>query len=120
MTYSVTWPSTLPPMPLSNYSETLGIQTIRTSPDLGPSKLRRRASRPDQVQVTYNMSSLQVETLRTFVQDTLRGTIRFGWTHPRKGSVVEARFVPSGDQYFTVSYIAPDYWAVSFTLEIMP
>jgi len=119
--YNFIWPTSLPQMPLDSYSETTGVSVIRTQPDSGPAKMRRRARRPDTLSVQYNMSTSQVETLRAFVQDTLRGTTRFGYTHPRTGSIVEVRIIPQGDgQMYTTSYILPDYWRVSLELEVLP
>ena len=121
MAYTYIWPPTLPQMPLSNYSETTGVLVIRTQPDVGPAKMRRRGQRPDVLNVQYDMSTAQVETLRSFIQDTLRGTTRFGYTHPRTGQVVEVRVVPQGDgQFFTTSYLLPNYWQVSLQLEVLP
>jgi hypothetical protein len=121
MAYSYIWPPSLPQKPLSNYSETTGVQVIRTQPDLGPAKQRRRAQRPDTMSVQFDMSTAQVETLRVFIQDTLRGTARFGFTHPRTQAVVEVRIVPqSGGEMYTTSYLLPDYWQVSLQLEVLP
>jgi hypothetical protein len=108
-------------MPLDNYSETTGVLLIRTQPDSGPAKMRRRGVRPDTLSVQYNMSTAQVETLRDFVQNSLQGITRFGYTHPRTGQVVEVRIIPQGDgQLFTTAYILPDYWQVSLQLEVLP
>lgn len=94
---------------------------IRTQPDLGPAKQRRRAQRPDTMSVKFDMSTTQVETLRAFIQDTLRGTARFGFTHPRTLQVVEVRVVPQGGgEMYTTSYLLPNYWQVSLQLEILP
>lgn len=121
MAYTYIWPTSLPQMPLDSYSETIGVLTIRTPMDAGPAKMRRRGTKPDKLSVQYNMSTTQVATLRTFVQDTLKGTIRFGYTHPRTGHVVEVRIVPQGDgELFSVSYILPNYWQVSLELEVLP
>lgn len=121
MAYTYIWPPTLPQMPLNNYSETTGVLVIRTQPDAGPAKMRRRGQRPDTLNVQYDMSTAQVETLRSFIQDTLQGTTRFGYTHPRTGQVVEVRVVPQNDgQMFTTSYLLPNYWQVSLQLEVLP
>ena len=121
MAYSYIWPSSLPQRPLNNYSETTGVMVIRTQPDLGPAKQRRRAQRPDTMSVKFDMSTTQVETLRAFIQDTLRGTARFGFTHPRTLQIVEVRVVPqSGGEMYTTSYLLPNYWQVSLQLEILP
>jgi hypothetical protein len=121
MAYVYVWPPSLPQKPLTNYSETTGVMVLRTAPDAGPSKQRRRSQRLDTMSVQYNLSTAQVETLRSFIQDTLRGTIRFGFTHPRTNQVVEVRVVPQSDgAMFTTSYVLPELWAVSLQLEILP
>lgn len=119
--YTVIWPPSLPQRPLDSYSETSGVMVIRTQPDLGPAKQRRRAQRPDTMSLQFNMSTAQVEILREFVQDTLRGTIRFGFTHPRTLAIVEVRVIPQGDgAMYSTSYLLPDYWQVSLQLEVLP
>lgn len=121
MAYTYIWPPSLPAMPLNNYSEDTGVLIVKTQPDVGPAKMRRRGARPDTMTVQYNMSTTQVDVLRTFVLDTLRGTTRFGYVHPRTKQTVEVRIVPQGDgQLFTVSYILPEYWNVSLKLEVLP
>lgn len=121
MAYTYVWPTSLPQRPLESYSETTGAMIIRTQPDLGPAKQRRRGQRPDTLSVQFNMSTSQCETLREFIQDTLRGTIRFGFTHPRTLAVVEVRVVPQGSgELYTTSYILPELWQVSLQLEVLP
>jgi len=121
MAYSYVWPSTLPQMPNTNYSETGGVLILRTSMDAGPAKMRRRGKRTETMQVTYNLSTAQMATLETFAKDTLQGTARFGFTHPRTLAVVEVRIIPeSGGSMYTTSYIAPNYWQVSLKLEVLP
>lgn len=121
MAYAYIWPTSLPQIPLSSYSETSGVMVIRTQPDLGPAKQRRRAQRPDTLNVQFDMSTAQCETLRAFIQDTLRGTTRFGFTHPRTQQVVEVRVIPQGGgEMYTTSYLLPDYWQVSLQLEVLP
>jgi transcriptional regulator of nitric oxide reductase len=67
------------------------------------------------------MSSAQVETLREFAMDTLRGTVRFDFTHPRTLETVEVRIVPQQDgALFSLSYLLPEYWQVSLQLEVLP
>ena len=121
MAYTYIWPTSLPQRPLDSYSETSGVHVIRTQPDLGLAKQRRRAKRPDTLNVQFNMSTAQCEILRAFIQDTLRGTVRFGFTHPRTLEVVEVRVIPQGGgEMYTTSYILPDYWQVSLQLEVLP
>jgi hypothetical protein len=121
MAYAYIWPVTLPQKPNTNYSETNGVLILRTTMDAGPAKMRRRGSRPNTMQVTFEMSTAQVEILRAFTQDTLKGTARFGFTHPRTNQIVEVRIVPQQDgALFSVGYILPDYWTISLQLEVLP
>lgn len=121
MAYAYIWPVTLPQTPNTNYSETSGVLILRSPMDAGPAKMRRRGSRTDTMLVTFEMSTAQVETLRAFVHDTLKGTARFGFTHPRTHEIVEVRIVPQQDgNLFSIGYILPDYWTISMQLEILP
>ncbi len=121
MAYIYIWPSTLPQKPKTDYSESSGALILRTSMDSGPAKMRRRGQRPDNLSVTYMLSSEQVSTLETFVKDSLKGTTRFGYPHPRLETVVEARIVPQQDGgLYSINYVLPDLWSVSLTLEILP
>lgn len=122
MAYSYLWPLTLPKHPLSaGYAETPGTNILRTPMDAGPAKIRLRGRRPDSVVVTYVVSSAQITTFETFVSDTIRGTARFGWTHPRKLSTVEARIVPDSDgSLYKLSPAGGDWWHLSLTVEVLP
>ena len=121
MAYSFIWPLSLPQAPLANYSESTGVLILRTKPDAGPAKMRRRGKRPDILNVQYNMSSDQVNTFRSFVEDSLQGTTRFGYPHPRTNDIVEVRIIPQGDGgLYSLSYLLPDYWQVSMQLEVLP
>lgn len=121
MAYTYIWPTSLPQKPLANYSESTGVIILRTKPDSGPAKQRRRGQRPDILNVQYNMSTTQVETLRSFVEDSLQGTIRFGYPHPRTEQIIEARLIPQSDgALYSISYLLPDYWQVSMQLEVLP
>lgn len=121
MAYAYIWPSTLPQKPDQNYSEASGVLILRTSMDSGPAKQRRRGERPESMQVVFHMSTAQVSTLDTFVKDTLKGTARFGFPHPRLGSIVEVRVVPQSDGIlYSTSYIMPELWSVSLQLEVLP
>lgn len=115
------WPGSLPQRPLSSYSETSGAIVLRTQTDSGPAKMRRRGKRPDTLNVQFDMSTAQCETLRVFTQNTLMATARFDFTHPRTLAVVEVRIVPQGDgQLFTLAYLLPEYWQVSLQFEVLP
>ncbi len=115
------WPATLPQMPQKGFSETSGVSLIRTPVELGPAKQRYRARRPDTLSVSYLLTDTQVTALETFVKDTIKGTARFYYTHPRTTNQVEARIVPQGDgQLYSLQYAAHNYYTVTLALEILP
>ena len=121
MAYAYIWPVSLPQSPQKGFVETGGVLILRTPMDSGPAKQRRRGQRAQGLQVTFIMTTAQTQTLETFVQDTLQGTARFGFTHPRLDTVVETRIVPQTDgQLYSFTYLAPGYWTVSLQLEILP
>lgn len=121
MAYAYIWPTTIPQKPNTNYSESSGVLVIRTPMDAGPAKMRRRGKRTETLQVSFDMSTEQVDTLDAFIKNTLRGTARFGFPHPRLETVVEARIVPQSDgALYSIDYILPDYWRVSMQLEVLP
>ena len=121
MAYNYIWPPGLPQIPQKGYSETTGTNIIKTPTDSGPAKLRYRGQKPSNLNLTFIMTDSQVEILEDWVTTTLKGVIRFGFPHPRKNVVVECRFVPQGEgNLYTISYIAPGYWNVAVTLEILP
>lgn len=121
MAYTYVWPPTLPQSPQKGFTESIGALILRTPMDAGPAKERYRGRRPDELQVSFVMTTQQVSDLEGWVVNTLRGTARFGFPHPRKNTVVEARIVPSGDgEIFKTAYLAPGYWNISLKLEILP
>lgn len=121
MAYSNLWPASLPQFPDTNYTETGGVNIIRTAVDAGPAKQRKRGNKPQVLQLTFTMSNTQVPIFEDFVKNTLQGVARFGWTHPRLLTVVEARIIPqSGGDLYTLSYISPVRYSVQLQLEILP
>lgn len=121
MAYTYIWPVTLPQKPQTNFSETGGVLIIRTPTDAGPAKQRRRGNRPQQLSCSFNMTTAQLDTFETFVKDTLSGTTRFGFTHPRTNQVVEVRLIPQQDgQLYTIGYILEGFWTVSMQMEVLP
>jgi hypothetical protein len=118
---SYVWPSSLPQAPQDDFSETGGVLILRTQVDAGPAKMRRRGARPKTLSCSFYMTTAQVATLESFVEDTLRGTARFDFTHPRLGSNIEVRLVPQQDgQLFAISFITNGYWNVALEMEVMP
>ena len=117
-----TWPTTLPQCPLNQgYKENIGSLIIRSGMDAGPAKMRRRGNRPQTMSLKFSMNQTQIDTLDTFINDTIKAVGRFDFTHPRKGSLVSVRFIPgqSGELY-TIDYVNYDIWFVSMDFEVLP
>ena len=111
-----TWPSEFCPL-INSFQESPPENTIRSSMDKGPDKLRRRTTaniRP--VSFRISISKAQVATLDSFfLTDTASGSLPFDYVHPRTGQNVSARFVS-----------APTYqnrstrYEADISLEILP
>jgi len=122
------WPTTLPQSPQKGFTESVGINIIRSQTDAGPAKQRRRASRPNEMNLNFLMTTAQTQTLDAFIKNLptanppgISGTSRFTFTHPRLYTPVEVRIVPgSGGEFFNLQYVAPGYWSTSIKFEIMP
>lgn len=122
------WPTALPQSPQKGFTETVGASIIRSQTDKGPAKQRYRGKSPNTMSLEFIMTTSQVTTLETFVNNSpsqnpagIKTVGRFNFTHPRTNSSVEVRIVPQGDgQLFSYQYLAPGYWNVSVTFEIMP
>lgn len=121
MAYTYSWPSTLPQVPQKGFTETGGVLVVRTSQDKGPAKMRVLGQKPQVLNVQFLMTSAQVSILEAFVKNTIKGTARFGFPHPRTLLVVETRIVPQGEgDYYTLTYTAPGYWTAQMVLEVLP
>lgn len=121
MAYTYTWPTALPQSPQKGYSETGGVLAMRTPMDAGPAKLRRRGQKPQMLNVTFLMTSAQVVVFEDFVKNTIKGVARFGFAHPRTGSIAEVRIIPEGEgNLYNMSYTAPGYYTLQFQLEVLP
>jgi hypothetical protein len=118
----IIWPITLPQVPQKGFQETVGVNILRSQTDAGPAKQRRRASRPNEMTLSFIMTTAECEILETFIKDTIKGVSRFQFPHPRKlGTTVDARIIPGGSgEFFTLQYIAPGFWTTSLKLEVMP
>jgi len=115
------WPSYLPQSPQKDFQETIGINIVRSTMDSGPAKQRVRSKRPNQLSLSFIMTTQQTIDLESFIVTTLKGTKRFDFTHPRTGSSVECRLVPMGEgEFYTLQYLAPEYYQVSLKFEILP
>lgn len=121
------WPSTLPQAPQKGFSESVGVNVIRSSTDKGPAKQRRRGTRPSTMSVTFIVTTAQAAILENFLNNDLEGVRRFLFPHPRLSVLAtqntwkEVRIVPQGDgEFFKLQYIAPGYWSTDLNLEILP
>lgn len=123
---AISWPTNLPQSPQKGYTESIGVNVIRSPMDAGPPKQRFRGKRASVLTLTFIMSTAQLADFETFAQDTLLGVKRFNFPHPRYTGqtptvTVEVRIVPQNDgQLFQSQYIAPGYWQVSTVFEVLP
>lgn len=120
MAYSYVWPATLPQVPQKGFSESGGVSVLSTSMDSGPAKRRYRSKSTNTMQVSFVMGTDDVATFTNFIDNTIKGTSRFGFTHPRLKTTVEVRVVPQQGNLYSITYLAPEYWTVSLQLEILP
>lgn len=118
-----TWPTinNFPQVPQKGFSESVGMNIVRSNMDAGPAKQRRRGMRPSTMDLSFIMTTAQTQTLQTFIQTDLAGVKRFYFKHPRLGTTIETRIVPQGEgEFFRLQYLAPDYWTTSLKFEILP
>ena len=125
----VAWPASLPQVPQKGFTESVGINVIRSATDAGPAKQRRRASRPSEFTLNFLMTTAQTQKLEDFIKNQptntttpgIAGVNRFTFTHPRLYTTVEVRIIPgSSGEFFTLQYMAPGYWSTSLKFEVMP
>lgn len=111
----------LPQVPQKGFTESIGMNVIRSATDSGPAKMRRRSTGVNTMDLSFIMTTAQTQTLETFIKNTLFGTRRFSFPHPRTGTSVEVRIVPAGEgEFFKLQYLAPGYWSTSLKFEILP
>ena len=65
----IAWPATLPQVPQKGFTESVGINVIRSATDAGPAKQRRRASRPNEMNVNFLMTTAQTQKLEDFIKN---------------------------------------------------
>jgi|ADurb_Leu_02_Slu_FD_contig_41_16848_length_484_multi_1_in_0_out_0_1 hypothetical protein len=114
------WPNALPQNLLSEgYNESLRDNVLRSTPDAGPAKVRRRATagvKP--VSGRQALTTTELQALITFYEtDLLDGSLRFSWTSPIDGTTaVEMRFTSPPSW----SAIEPGLWDVAIAVEVLP
>lgn len=119
------WPTTLPQTPQKGYTESGGPNIIRSNMDAGPAKQRFRGKSVKKLNLSFIMTTAQVDTFETFVNDTLSGVKRFTFKNPRYAGqqnppTIEVRILPQGDKSYDIEYLTPGYWRVSTQFEILP
>lgn len=113
------WPATLPPPAVNSFREKPPLNTIRSTMDKGPAKVRRRTTantRP--MSFTLKLTPEQVQALDDFYVDTTySGADEFEFVHPRTGDTVNARFTAEPDYSEVEGGII---YTVAIALEILP
>jgi hypothetical protein len=114
------WPSSLPQRPLADgFSETPPNLLVRSATDIGPAKVRRRATvGVTKLKAEFRLSRAQLAAFRTFFAADLQGgALSFSWTHPVTGAVGAFRIVPAPSIEPIAAGMA---WRVSLDLELLP
>lgn len=114
------WPTSLPQVPQKGYTESLGMNIIRSQTDMGPAKQRRRAVSPNVMDVSFILTTAQSATFESFIMDDLKGVKRFMFNHPRTLQNVEVRVVNQSGNLYKLQYLAPGYWTATLQFEILP
>ena len=115
-----TWPSTLPD-PLKNYySYKPGSSVIRSDMDSGLARQRRRfTSRIDLFKCALVLSSTQLQTLETFIDDDIDGGAAWFDIYLKDGQgkrLLEARLFQG--QLDNVRLIGTEKWQIDFQIEV--
>lgn len=102
-----TWPATLSQAPASFTAGEPEQNTIRTAPDNGPSKMRRRFTKSvTQGSMSFTFTLEQYATFVAFYEGALNfGTERFNFRHPWEGVMREFRII-SAPKYTAEGFIA--------------
>lgn len=112
------WPPSLPQRPLiDGYRETAPDLVVRSRPDLGQAKTRRRATGGvTQFQMVFRMTTGQLATFRTWLRSDIQDrALSFAWSHPITGAAGNFRIVDS-PQYEP----AGPSWRVMLVMEMLP
>lgn len=119
----LSWPTAnnFPQSPQKGFSESIGLNIVRSPMDAGPAKQRRRSQRPSTMDVSFILTTAQTQTLESFVFNDLEGIKRFNFLHPRLYTTVEVRIVPQSEgELFKLQYLAPGYSQASLKFEVLP
>lgn len=118
------WPAGIPWEFLTDgASGAFGDNTLRSSMDVGPPKLRRRSTAaPDRFVGDILVTLTQYGTLETFYKTTLGyGALPFDGTHPITGAAAEMQFMAPPACRPTNNYKdGEQLWLATLQLEILP
>jgi hypothetical protein len=112
-----TWPSSLPTSPLvGSYSGKPVMPKASFESDAGPPIARPKSTlKMVEHTLALMLTDEELSTLEDFVFWTLsHASANFHFLHPRTNEQILVRLV--GDQPYEVSWMAPGYWRVSFTM----
>jgi hypothetical protein len=118
-----TWPPSLPVEPLKNgYTGAFPNNILMSQGDAGQGKTRRKgATPPFPFSFPMLLTTAQLNTLKTFVHSTLfDGTLRFSFTDPWDGTVIEAKIEPVDEKKLFEWFPNGKKWNVTLGLKIMP
>lgn len=112
------WPSTLPKPNPDGYQEVMPSNTIRSEMDVGPAKVRKRAtSATTKYRLNFEMDNTDVNTLETFFTTTINdGVDTFTMDDPRNGTSETFRIVSPPE---TVA-LTGVWFRVSVNMEKLP
>lgn len=113
------WPTTLPQYVLQDgYRETPHDQIIRSQPDAGGAKARRRfTAKFIKQNWTLQVTAAQLQIFEDFYFDTLKGgALTFNAPHPRTRTV--RTFKITG--VYDTSAVSGDTYRIAFPVELQP
>jgi len=118
------WPVGLPQAPrVARYNQVDQSRVVRTAMDVGPAKVRRRATAAiETCEIELRLTRSQVATLKAFFRDTVHaGAVPFEWVHHETGNAIDYRFTePPRFAPSAPRQDGTEFWTASFPLEAMP
>lgn len=115
---TIAWPAVGTGVLPGSYTEAPPENSIRSSMDVGPAKVRQRGtSAPRKISWRQLHTTAQIATMDTFyVTTTSHGSLDFTRAHPRTGSTVNMRFL-SPPVYVIEGGL---YWIATYSCEVLP
>lgn len=112
----ITWPETLPYL-LAGWSMTPGENILRSQPERGPAKTRRKTTaKTRSYSGSLHLSSSQLGTFLTFAEDTLKSrSLPFLFPDYMENAMASCRIVS-----YSVTHDGKSGYEVSIELEVLP